>query len=79
IGGGALTGKDHHKPDRRGARIAREVALAAVRTGVADEATVTAVTLPGDEAPRVLRIATPRGGLAQPQRWVGAFGAFLLA
>lgn len=74
IGGGALTGKDHHKPDRKGARIAREVALAVVRTGVADEATVTAITLPGDEAPRVLRIATPKGDLAGPGRWVEAFG-----
>lgn len=70
IGGGAITGKDRHKPDRNGARVAREVALAVVRTGVADEATVTAITLPGDEAPRILRIATPKGDLAQPQRWM---------
>ena len=71
IGGGALTGKDRHKPDRNGARIAREVALAVVRTGVADEATVTAITLPGDGAPRILRIATPQGDLAEPGRWSG--------
>ena len=71
IGGGALAGKDRHKPDRNCVRIAREVALAVVRTGVADEATVTAITLPGDEAPRILRIATPKGDLAEPGLWSG--------
>lgn len=70
IGGSALSGKDFHKPDRAGAVIARQVALTVVQLGLATEATVQLVTFPGDEAPRVLRIATPKGDLPQPQRWV---------
>lgn len=70
IGGSALSGKDFHKPDRAGAVIARQVALAVVQLGLATEATVQLVTFPGDEIPQVLRIATPQGNLPQPQRWV---------
>lgn len=69
IGGSALSGKDFHKPDRAGAIIARRLALAVVQSGVAQEATVHLASFPGDEAPRILRIATPQGDLREPQRW----------
>jgi len=69
IGGSALSGKDFHKPDRAGAIIARRLALAVVQTGVAEDATVHLASFPGDEAPRILRIATPEGDLREPQRW----------
>ena len=69
IGGSALSGKDFHKPDRAGAIIARRLALAVVQSGTAREATVHLASFPGDEAPRILRIATPDGDLREPQRW----------
>lgn len=63
IGGGAITGKDPHKPDVAGARMARELALGVVRAGLADEVTVTGVLLPGDERVRVLGVGTEKGAL----------------
>jgi len=69
IGGSALSGKDFHKPDRAGAVIARRLALAVVKSGVAAEPTVHLVIFPGDEAARILRIVTPTGDLREPQRW----------
>jgi S-adenosylmethionine synthetase len=68
-GGSALSGKDLHKPDRAGAHIARQVALAVVRAGIAPEATVHCVSFPGDEAPRIQRIETPLGDISRPDRW----------
>jgi S-adenosylmethionine synthetase len=50
IGGGAFFGKDPHKADRRGALLARELAVAEVRAG-AREAIVTLVFAPGDLEP----------------------------
>jgi S-adenosylmethionine synthetase len=52
IGGGALYGKDPHKPDRRGTLRARELAIAEVRAG-AEEALVTLVFAPGDVEPEI--------------------------
>ena len=49
--------------------IARRLALAVVQSGTAREATVHLASFPGDEAPRILRIATPDGDLREPQRW----------
>ncbi len=69
IGGSALSGKDFHKPDRAGAIIARRLAQAVVQSGTATEATVHLASFPGDEAPRILRIATPDGDLLEPCRW----------
>ncbi len=70
IGGAALSGKDFWKPDRAGAMLARRMALAIVRSGVASETTVQFVTFPGDEAPRVTRIAASGLDLPEPERWL---------
>jgi S-adenosylmethionine synthetase len=70
IGGTALSGKDFWKPDRAGAMLARRMALAIVRAGVASEATVQFVTFPGDEAPRVTRITASGLDLPEPGRWL---------
>jgi S-adenosylmethionine synthetase len=70
IGGAALSGKDFWKPDRAGAMLARRLALAIVRAGVAAEAPVQFVTFPGDEVPRVTRITTPGLELPEPGRWL---------
>jgi len=69
IGGAALSGKDFNKPDRAGSLIARRIALWVVRAGLAREATVTLLSLPGDAEPQVLRVATERGDLPRPERW----------
>lgn len=69
IGGTALSGKDFWKPDRAGTLLARRVALAVVRAGVAREATVQLIAFPGDEAPRLVRITTPQGELPEASRW----------
>ncbi len=52
IGGGAYFGKDPHKADRRGAELARDLAIDEVRAG-ARQATVTLVFAPGDDEPQV--------------------------
>ncbi len=70
IGGTALSGKDFWKPDRAGTLLARRLALAVVRAGVATEATVQFVSFPGDEAPRLVRITTPQGELPGAARWL---------
>lgn len=70
IGGTALSGKDFWKPDRAGTLLARRLALAVVRSGVASEATVQFIAFPGDEAPRFVRITTPEGELPDAQRWL---------
>jgi S-adenosylmethionine synthetase len=70
IGGTALSGKDFWKPDRAGTLLARRLALAVVRAGVAREATVQFVSFPGDEAPRFVRITTPDGDLPDARRWL---------
>ena len=69
IGGTALSGKDLHKPDRAGTLLARRLALAIVRSGTAPEATVQFTSFPGDEAPRIVRVTTPRGELRDAGRW----------
>jgi S-adenosylmethionine synthetase len=51
IGGGAVCGKDPHKVDPRGQRLAREQALAIVTSGRAREATVWLAWRPGDVDP----------------------------
>jgi len=67
IGGGAFFGKDPHKADRRGATLARELAIAEVRAG-AREARVTLIFAPGLREPEVLvdRVSagSPPQGLA---------------
>ena len=70
IGGTALSGKDFWKPDRAGTLLARRLALAVVRAGVAPEATVQFISFPGDEAPRHVRISTPGGDLPDAARWL---------
>jgi len=70
IGGTALSGKDFWKPDRAGTLLARRLALAVVRSGTAPEASVQFVSFPGDEAPRLVRIVTPRGELPGASRWL---------
>lgn len=70
IGGTALSGKDFWKPDRAGTLLARRLALAVVRSGMAREATVQFVSFPGDEAPRLVRITTPQGELPEASRWL---------
>ena len=70
IGGTALSGKDFWKPDRAGTLLARRLALAVVRSGVATEATVQFVSFPGDEAPRLVRITTPQADLPEASRWL---------
>jgi S-adenosylmethionine synthetase len=70
IGGTALSGKDFWKPDRAGTLLARRLALAVVRSGVAREAQVQFVSFPGDEAPRLVRVITPRGELPEAARWL---------
>ena len=70
IGGTALSGKDFWKPDRAGTLLARRLALAVVRSGVASEATVQFIAFPGDEAPRFVRITTPEGELPDARRWL---------
>lgn len=52
IGGGATCGKDPHKVDPRGQALARKMALDAVVSGRALEATVWLAYRPGDVAPR---------------------------
>jgi S-adenosylmethionine synthetase len=69
IGGAALSGKDFNKPDRAGALLARRIALFVVRAGLAREATVTLLGVPGAAEPRVVRIATGHGDLPRPERW----------
>lgn len=70
IGGTALSGKDFWKPDRAGTLLARRLALAVVRAGVAHEASVQFVTFPGDEMPRIVRISTPSGEVENARRWL---------
>jgi S-adenosylmethionine synthetase len=70
VGGTALSGKDFWKPDRAGTLLARRVALAVVRAGVAREATVQWIAFPGDEAPRLVRITTEKGELPEASRWL---------
>ena len=70
IGGSAPSDKDFWKPDRTGAQLARQLALAVVRSEVAREATVHLTTFPGDEAPRFIRIATSEGELPNAPRWL---------
>ena len=70
IGGTALSGKDFWKPDRAGTLLARRLALAVVRAGVAREATVQWIAFPGDEAPRLVRITTEKGELPEASRWL---------
>ena len=65
-----LSGKDFWKPDRAGTLLARRLALAVVRSGVASEATVQFVAFPGDEAPRFVRITTSDGELPDAGRWL---------
>ncbi len=61
IGGGAWSGKDFWKADRAGALHARRLAKAAVRLGLASEATVRLAWFPGDSRGRLLG-ATAEGG-----------------
>lgn len=75
IGGTALSGKDFWKPDRAGTLLARRIALAVVRAGVAEEAFVQLTSFPGDEAPRLVRIDTPAGPLRDAQRWLDVVDA----
>ena len=70
IGGTALSGKDFWKPDRAGTLLARRLALAVVRAGVAPEATVQFLTFPGDEAPRHVRISAAGAELPEARRWL---------
>lgn len=70
IGGTALSGKDFWKPDRAGTLLARRLALAVVRSGMAREARVQFVSFPGDEAPRLVRVTTPQGELPEAARWL---------
>lgn len=70
IGGGALKGKDGHKPDRVAAEHARSMALEIIRSGEAHEATVTVIMLPGDEEPRVMGIER-RFGTDDPRLSMG--------
>jgi S-adenosylmethionine synthetase len=70
IGGTALSGKDFWKPDRAGTLLARRLALAVVRSGVAAEATVQFATCAGDETPRLVRTTTPAGELPHARRWL---------
>ena len=70
IGGTAISGKDFWKPDRAGTLLARRLALAVVRSGVATEAKVQFIAFPGDEAPRFVRITTPVGDLPGARRWL---------
>jgi len=51
IGGGAWSGKDFHKVDRIGGLLARELALACLHEGLAEEALVTLEYTPGCERP----------------------------
>jgi S-adenosylmethionine synthetase len=51
IGGGAWSGKDWNKVDRKGGRLAREMALAKVREGAVREAVVRLEYVPGCEQP----------------------------
>lgn len=54
IGGGAWSGKDFWKADRAGALHARRLAKAIVQLGLAREATVRLLWLPGDSHGRLL-------------------------
>ena len=59
IGGGAWSGKDWHKVDRKGGRLAREMALELVTTSGAAEALVRLEYVPGCDGPvHVERITT---------------------
>ncbi len=58
IGGGATFGKDPRKVDPKGQRLAREMALALVKSGQAREATVWMAWRPGDVEPRWVEVAT---------------------
>lgn len=51
IGGGAWSGKDWNKVDRKGGRLAREMALELVRSGGAREALVRLEYVPGCNGP----------------------------
>src|SRR5262249_22311996 len=59
IGGGAWSGKDFFKADRAGGLHARRFAKLVVRLGLASEATVKLLCLPGDREARLLEIAAP--------------------
>ncbi len=73
IGGGAFFGKDPHKIDRRGARLAREHAIALVRQG-ASEARVTLVWLPGEAEPSIVDVRTSADGAGLHSARSGAEG-----
>jgi S-adenosylmethionine synthetase len=61
IGGGAWSGKDFFKADRAGGLHARRLAKLVVQLGLAPEATVKLMWLPGDREARLLEIVTPTG------------------
>jgi S-adenosylmethionine synthetase len=70
LGGGALWGKDPRHVDRFGARVARELAVAAVQRG-AYTCTVRAVYAPNVAAPLDVAVETEGGG--EPQIDVSRF------
>jgi S-adenosylmethionine synthetase len=62
IGGGARSGKDWHKVDCKGGRLAREMALELVRTSGAAEALVWFESTSGCNGPVQVERATTRCG-----------------
>jgi S-adenosylmethionine synthetase len=68
IGGGAWSGKDFFKADRAGGLHARRFAKLVVKLGLASEATVKLLWLPGDREARLLETVTPAGQFASGDR-----------
>jgi S-adenosylmethionine synthetase len=73
IGGGALSGKDLFKADRAGAILARRLAKAIVKTGIATECWTTLAIFPGDTTFRIASITTNEGTPVDPARWSKLF------
>jgi S-adenosylmethionine synthetase len=70
IGGGAWSGKDFFKVDRRGGMAARRVALESLLASDAEEATVTLSSLPGGDWPArvdLLLDGTPSAAVVVPR------------
>jgi S-adenosylmethionine synthetase len=72
IGGGAVHGKDPHKVDPRGQALAREMALAIVRSGRAEEATVWLAWRPGDAVPHWKEVEVRGRACALPSARISA-------
>jgi S-adenosylmethionine synthetase len=69
-GGAALCGKDFYTAERAGTLMARRLAKAAVRTGVARECQATLAFVPGQQEAQIIALRGD-GKLLDASRWAG--------